>query len=201
MSWDKSTFFIVIAGILMVSLFVAGCTESSATEAAAETVTPTVNPTEIATETPLVTPSEEIPESEPEPTVEPTPEAKAYDLELEVIKTGKYESLGKFNPKPDMIFLVVVFEITNNGDIPFEYHSGLVAVEDEDGGRWGFLKEVTFDQGLLPSPMYMRTIEPGMSAAGGLVFGVPESSSTYRLLLADEEGTSIVAATPIGTVS
>jgi hypothetical protein len=196
MRLKRSTFFILIAGVLLLSLFVAGCTESSPEEATTGIVNPTVEPTE---ETPAPT-VEETSVSTPEPTVEPTAQVQAYDLELDILKKEKRESAGGILPYPEKIFLIVVFRITNNGNIPYEYQPGLVRVEDDSGYRWGFVESATFQGGVLENPFRPMTIEPGDHAGGGLIFSVPKFTDTYRLLLGDDEK-NIVAEKEIGRVS
>ncbi len=205
MRLSRCTYIVVIVGMLLLSLLIAGCSESSSPGASPATETPTVNPTEQATEQAVATPTEATPESTPEltaaPTAEPTDQVESYDLELSVVKTEKWESLGEFVPKPDKIFLIVVFEITNHGAIPYEYHPDLALVEDEDGNEWSIVPNWPFQDKVLIKPMGQTTIEPGMSVGGGLVFGVPQSSQTYpKFLLYDNEGI-VVASTVIGTVT
>ena len=201
MRLSRCTFIVVIAGLLILSLLIAGCSESAPQETAPATATPTVNPTEQATEEATVSPTEEPPVTTPEVTAEPTAQVESYDLEISVLKTEKWESLGEFVPKPGNIFFVVVFEITNHGAMPYEYHPDFVLVEDEDGNEWSIVPSWPFQEKVLIKPMGQMTIEPGMSVGGGLVFGVPQSSQTYpRLLLYDDKG-SIVASAVIGTVT
>lgn len=200
MRWKRSTFFLFIAGVLLLSLFVAGCTESSPQESSIGTVNPTVEPTEEPTQPPI----EETPVSTPEPTVEPTAEptaqVQAYDLELTILKKEKRESAGGILPYPEKIFLVVVFRITNDGDIPYEYRPGFVKVEDDSGYMWSYLESATFQGAVLENPFRPVTIEPGDQAEGGLIFSVPKFTQTYRLLLGDGKN-NLVAEKEIGRVS
>jgi hypothetical protein len=191
----------LIAMLILAFAFCSGCSGSSVTSDAIETLPPatTIPQTPDTVQTlPPTTTIPITPEVTAPPTTEPVPD-ESSPVSVVVHGIERTDTIGLKYPLDGYIFLIVDFTVENSGDEAFQYHGGLVELENEEGNSYPILADVTFCPGMeKDNPFYPVLIESGKSERGKVVFGVPVEDTIVQFNLKDHNG-DVIASDAVNT--
>lgn len=183
----------VFCCLILLALSSAGCTSNAGTSTPATT---TVVPSEPGSIPGSITTQQSSPQNQGPTTVMTTPQATQgitqpqEDVSLTINSAKKVSKLFTFTPKTGRIFLVLDMTVKNNGiEKGFDFTDKSIRLLDIMNNEGQSTSLTTTVRGGLENPIITPTrIDQKDKRSGQIVFGVADSSRSFRISLINNSG-------------
>lgn len=183
----------IVCCLILLALSSAGCTSNAGTTTPAPA---TVAPAESGSIPGSVTTQQSSPQNQVPTTVMTTTQVTPgvtqpqEDVSLTINSAKKVSKLFTFTPKTGRIFLVFDITVKNNGIVKgFEFNDQSVRLLDIKNNEGQSTSLTTTIRGGIENPIITPTrIEQNDKRSGQIVFGVLDSSRSFRISVIDNSG-------------
>jgi hypothetical protein len=194
---SKNEFFIfaVLITTLTACIVSSGCTSTQSQNAVQSNPPTTVMPSQtLSPTTALETPvTSLVPITTPVPTISPTTTPMNDGITLTLNSAEKQKSFGIGTGKPGRVMLILDISIKNNNkNKDFEYtdNSFIISYQSNDDSKTSITSQYAKK---MMNPLISGFVPSGSTSNGKILFGVNETSNSYKVSVVDSTGTLLAS--------
>jgi len=192
----KNEFLIYSVLIIIITACIAGCSSPQSAQTSPQSNSPTITTTlqtqitTAALATPVTAP---VPITSPVPTISQTLTPINNGITLTLNSAEKQKSLGIGTGKPGRVMLILDITLKNNNkNKDFEYtdNSFIISYQSNDDNKTSITSQYAKK---LINPLISGFVPSGSTSEGKILFGVNETSNSYKLSIVDSTGTVLAS--------
>jgi hypothetical protein len=192
----KNEFLIYSVLIIIITACIAGCSSPQSIQTSPQSNSPTVTTTlqtQITTAVPEMSVTSLASTTTPAPTILQTIIPMNDGITLTLNSAEKQKSLGNGLGKPGRVLLILDITLKNNNknkDFVYTDNSFIISYKSKDDSLTAITSQYTKQ---LNNPLISGFVPSGSTSNGKILFGVNETSNSYKLSVADSTG-SVLAS-------